>query len=107
MPKISKPPLQTAKNGGRDPSTGRFRPGNRIATGNGVARKAAAFRSQLFDTVSTKDFSEVIRTVVKKAKAGESWACKMIFVNLLGEPVAVDVLTTVAELERAIESLSQ
>jgi hypothetical protein len=99
-------PSETGVGGGRRPD-GRFAPGNQLSQGNVIARKAARCRAKLFDAVSTTDFEAVVRRVVKEAKAGESWACKLLFAYLLGEPVAADVLERIENLEAVQQNRKQ
>ena len=72
-----------------------------LVQGNVIARKAARCRAKLFDAVSTTDFEAVVRRVVKEAKAGEHWACKLLFSYLLGDPVPPDIIGRLESVEAA------
>ena len=92
------PPPSTTDCDGRD-RRGRFAIGNRLSKGNAAARKAAKCRAKLFATVSTKDFAAVVKQLVEKAKAGESWAVKLLFAYMIGEPLPLDIEERITALE--------
>lgn len=95
-------PLSSAGDGsvdGRDPETGRFVSGNTLGLGNPLAMKAHQFRVRLYTTCSPEDLGEVVAELVRKAKAGEPWAVKLLLDRLLGPPVALDVAQRIERLE--------
>ena len=93
-------PSQSAVDG-RD-NKGRFAAGNKLSRGNVIARKAAQCRAKLFSTVSTRDFQAIVKRVVADAKAGESWACKLLFAYMLGDPQQYDTEERLARLEESL-----
>jgi hypothetical protein len=73
-----------AKNtGGRD-DKGRFIPGNPGGPGNPFARKTAAFRTAFVNAVTQKDFEEVTRAVIERAKKGDMTAAKLFYSYTMG-----------------------
>jgi len=104
MPRLSDEKPSESGADGRD-RRGRFAAGNRASKGNVLARKAARFRSRLFNTVSEDDFAEVVERLIREAKSGESWACKLLFSYLLGEPSALDALEQIELLRQRIKDL--
>jgi hypothetical protein len=82
-------------NGGKDPTTGRFLAGNRLASGSGVGRKTARFRGELFKAVTRAEYREVVGQLVSEAKRGRPWAIKLLLSYLAGSPEA----TTEGRLE--------
>jgi hypothetical protein len=98
-------PLKTVSDG-RDPATGKFKPGNRAALGNSLCRKAARFRHKLFACVSLADFQEVIGRLVAEAKGGRPWAVKLLLQYLLGEPIPLDVVEEISQLQTEIERIN-
>ena len=93
------PPSETADNGKGREGNGRFSVGNRLARGNPNARKVARFRSKLFSSVTIGDFAEVVQTLLSGAKNGEPWAVKLFLAYYLGEPLPVDVMARLENLE--------
>ena len=95
-------PMQTAENGnGRGPG-GRFQPGNKFALGNSVPRRVAKIREQFLKTVTLADVEAVTARIVKQAKAGDHWACRLLLQYLLGEPISVDVHAKIAAMEQTV-----
>ena len=91
---------------GRRPD-GRFAPGNQLSQGNVIARKAARCRAKLFDSVTLTDFDAVVKRVVKEAKAGQHWACKLLFSYLLGDPVQPDLTARLDEIQQVLVNRGQ
>ena len=56
---------------GRDAGSGRFLPGNRAGRGNPQARRVAALRATLLQTVTPDDLTAVVRALIDKAKGGD------------------------------------
>jgi hypothetical protein len=92
--------------GGRRPN-GRFAPGNQLSQGNVIARKAARCRAKLFDAVTLTDFDAVVKRVVKEARNGQHWACKLLFAYLLGDPTAPDLTARLDEIRQALGNQGQ
>jgi hypothetical protein len=75
---------------GRD-ARGRFAKGNPGGPGNPFARRVAALRSALLDSISAEDLAAIVRALIAKAQAGDVAAAKLIFAYVLGKPAqAVD-----------------
>jgi hypothetical protein len=72
---------------GRDPR-GRFAKGNPGGPGNPFARRVAALRSALLDSISADDLAAIVRALITKARAGDVAAAKLVFAYVLGKPVA-------------------
>ena len=98
-------PLKTDVSG-RDVH-GRFAPGNQLAVGNLMAHKVARFRNKLFDAVSMTDFESIVCEVTNKAKSGEAWACKLIFMYILGKPLEADLLQRINDLEQRMQTVKE
>ena len=96
------PSPSTPDTDGRD-RRGRFATGNRLSKGNVAARKAAQCRAKLFATVTTRDFAAVVKQLVEQAKAGESWAVKLLFAYMIGEPLPLDIDARITALEDKYE----
>jgi hypothetical protein len=94
-------PSVAVSDGGRDPSNGRFAPGNRLSKGNHVGKKTARFRGRLFRAVSNEDFDEMARQLIDRAKAGERWAIQLALAYFCGPPEDV-TQDRLVMLERAI-----
>lgn len=98
-------PSPTADNGlGRD-SSGRFVPGNRIATGNPHAKRVGQLRSLLLDAVTDDDMHDVVTALVNAAKAGELSAIRELLDRLIGKATdGADLLERLEALERMVEN---
>src|SRR4051794_39515764 len=68
---------------------GHFRPGNKGGPGNPFARKVAALRKALLDSVSEQDLQEIVVLLKLKAQKGDLAAVKLLFQYCLGKPEAV------------------
>ncbi|HEY3325210.1 MAG TPA: hypothetical protein VGP72_32455 [Planctomycetota bacterium] len=73
---------------GRDPSTGRFSPGNRLARGNPFGQRQARLRTALLEAVTEDDLRSIIHSLIEKAKAGDVAATRLLFDYSIGKPVA-------------------
>ncbi len=62
---------------GRD-SRGRFCRGNPGGPGNPFARKTAALRQALLDTVTVEDLQAIVRRLLQKAKEGDVAAARLV-----------------------------
>jgi len=85
------PPGPTAANSaptepaGRD-SSGRFCRGNKGGPGNPFARKTAALRQALLDTVTAEDLQAIVRQLIQKAKEGDVSAARLVLSYTVGKP---------------------
>jgi hypothetical protein len=77
------PPVQP----GRD-ARGRFAKGNVGGPGNPFARKAAALRTALIETVTEEDMRFIAEQLVVIARLGDLAAIKLLFQYVLGKPAA-------------------
>lgn len=68
-------------------SNGKFAKGNKGGPGNPYARKVAEFRNLIFETVTPDDLKAIIRSLVEKAKEGDTYAIKELFSRSMGKPV--------------------
>jgi hypothetical protein len=64
---------------------GRFAQGNLGGPGNPYARRTAALRSALLESVTEQDIRAVARALLKRAKAGEIPAIRELLDRLLGK----------------------
>jgi len=94
-------PSPTAAYGGRDPKTGKFAKGNRIATGNPLASQVGRLRSTLIECVSPSDMKAIGQTLVRLAKAGDLAAARLLLSYTLGSPVELDLVERIERLESA------
>ena len=84
---------------GRGPN-GRFAKGNTAAKGNPYARKAAAFRRALYDSVNADDISAIVETLKREAVAGDLKAINILLDRLLGPAtIGLDLLERMERLE--------
>jgi hypothetical protein len=75
---------------GRD-GRGRFAKGNKFGPGNPFARKVAALRTALIETVTEEDMRSIAQQLVVIARLGDMAAIKLLFQYVLGKPAtAVD-----------------
>jgi hypothetical protein len=75
---------------GRD-AGGRFTRGNPGGPGNPFARRVAALRRALLDTVTEEDIRAVVRKLLQEALRGDVAACKVLLAYAIGRPAdAVD-----------------
>lgn len=85
---------QTGSNGadgnGRDKG-GRFAKGNRAGRGNPFSRQIAMLRCELVNAVTRKDIRRLARSLLKKAKAGNIAAAKLLLSYCVGQPVQLCV----------------
>jgi hypothetical protein len=75
---------------GRD-AAGRFARGNAGGPGNPFARRVAALRRAVLDTVTAEDVQAVVRKLLQEALRGDVPACKVLLAYAIGRPAeAVD-----------------
>ena len=76
---------------GRD-ARGRFVGGNAGGPGNPHAKKVAKLRSAMLGAVTQKDFREVVKALIQRAKAGDVAAIRELLDRCIGKPKqAVDI----------------
>ena len=73
-------------NGGRDPRTGRFAPGNPGGPGNPYGRAVAAFRRALYAALTPEDVAALVRSLRNAALAGNVAAVRLLLSYLVGTP---------------------
>lgn len=78
---------------GRDPTTGRFLPGNPGGNGNPHSRKTAQLREAMLSTVTENDVREIVGRLIDKAKAGDVDAVRELFNRLFGKSDAKHLLS--------------
>lgn len=78
---------------GRDPQSGQFLRGNKLARGNRHQERITRLRTALLDAVTPGDMRKVIKRLVTKAKAGDMQAAKLLLDRLYGRaPQAIQLL---------------
>jgi hypothetical protein len=83
-------PSGNGANGSRD-ARGRFLPGNPGGPGNPFARRVAAFRRALCESVTDQDFRDLAGRLLQEARRGDLAAVKLLFAYTIGRPTdAVD-----------------
>jgi len=90
LPKVTPPQPGSAEPAssdqtGRD-NGGRFTKGNKGGPGNPFARKSAALRQALLDTVTAEDLQAIVRQMIQQAKEGDVSAARLVFSYTLGKP---------------------
>jgi hypothetical protein len=78
-------PSTNGPNGGRN-AGGRFAAGNRGGPGNPHAKRTAAIRGLLLDSVSDDDLRAIIAKLVEMAKDGDLAAARELLDRMLGKP---------------------
>jgi hypothetical protein len=96
----------TTESNGRDPQTGRFLLGNRVAIGNPHAQRVAKLRAALLNGVSESDVKSVIRKMVELAKGGDAIAARLVLDRCLGRPEPLDILARLEALEAQLGDTS-
>jgi ribosomal protein L17 len=81
---------------------GRFLPGNKGGPGNPFGKRVANLRKALMDAVTEDDLTEVVESLITKAKNGDIAAIKVLFDRLFGPPIAADLLERIEQLEQQI-----
>ncbi len=79
------PATEPAPSNGRGPG-GRFAKGNPGGPGNPFARRVAALRSALIQSVQAEDLIAIARTLIEKARQGDTAAAKLVYQYVLGKP---------------------
>ncbi len=84
------PAAEPSPSSGRGPG-GRFAKGNPGGPGNPFARRVAALRSALIQSVQAEDLIAIAKTLIEKARQGDTAAAKLVYQYVLGKPAeAVD-----------------
>lgn len=83
----NKSPSPNGANGsnGRD-ARGRFAAGNAGGPGNPQAKKTAALRASLLTSVTIKDLRDVVKALIREAKAGDVAAARELLDRTIGKP---------------------
>src|SRR5437899_3454412 len=84
-PTVPVDPPVNAPAEGRD-ARGRFTKNNRGGPGNPFARRVAALRQALLDTVTEEDIRVVSARLLEQARAGDLAAVKLLFAYVIGKP---------------------
>ncbi len=101
-PRQQPPPApSTTAIDGRD-ARGRFAPGNGFSKGNPHGRRVAELRSALFAKIGPAELGEMIDALMAKARSGDTAACKILLQYTLGDPLPIDLVERLDELERAL-----
>jgi hypothetical protein len=104
------PPSADGVNGtpsaGKDPSTGRFLPGNKLGKGNPHYRKLAENRSAALAAVSPEQIGQLFRKWFELALAGDGHAMRLICDYCIGRPVEV-VDADAADLDELRRAMRQ
>lgn len=95
-------PLAPSGDGGHDPSTGRFTPGNPGGRGNPFAKRVAALRSALLDAVTPDDIAAAARALIAKAKSGDVPAIRELLDRCIGKPQETDLFERIEALEASL-----
>jgi hypothetical protein len=65
---------------------GRFLPGNKGGPGNPFARKTAALRQVMLDTITADDMQAIVRQLIQKARDGDVSAIRLAMAYGIGKP---------------------
>jgi hypothetical protein len=96
-------PLAPSGDGGHDPVTGRFQPGNPGGRGNPFAKRVAALRSALLDAVTPEDIAAAVRALIDRAKAGDVAAIRELLDRCIGKPQETDLFERIEALEASLQ----
>ncbi len=81
-------PSTNGDNGGRD-TQGRFTKGNPGGPGNPYARRVAALRSALLETVTEAEIRELAGVLLQSAKGGDVSAARLLLGYVIGAAHAI------------------
>jgi hypothetical protein len=96
---MSDTPTNPTPDDGRDPATGRFRPGWKGGPGNPHARRVGELRAKLLAAVSDEQWTQILTTLIEKAIGGEQWAVREVLDRTLGKPIEHDLIERLEQLE--------
>lgn len=71
---------------GKDPTTGRFLPGNKLGRGNPHYRKLAGNRTAFLQAVSVEEIRQLAAKLLRKALAGNLDAARLLLAYAVGRP---------------------
>ncbi|MEM6852843.1 MAG: hypothetical protein AAF593_00355 [Planctomycetota bacterium] len=80
-------------------SNGRFAKGNAGGPGNPHAKRVSELRAALLDAVTVEDLREVVASLTRTAKEGDTQAVKVLLDRLLGPSVPLDIVERLEALE--------
>ena len=98
-------PLEMVSNGRRP--NGTFAPGHKFATGNGISRKVARFRTSMFAAAKAGDVRAIVAKLIAEAKAGEPWAVKLALEYLCGPPRDVALEERLSAIEESLKTTGE
>ena len=90
-------PVKSVETGGKDPTTGRFLPGNSAAK-KGISHKMTQLRSAVLNAVKESDVLDVLNAMIAKAKDGDCKAAQLVF-----EVTGIRVKTVEATIEEGAQ----
>ena len=96
-------PSPNGSNGGRN-AGGRFAPGNRGGPGNPHAKRTAAIRGLLLDTITDDDLRAIIAKLVEMAKGGDLAAARELLDRTIGKPKSTAEIEQAALVEAEIDA---
>lgn len=91
-------------NNGRSPN-GRFTSGNQGGPGNPYARRVADLRKKFLSCVTDDDLSDVVQSLVLRAKDGDLGATKLLLQYTLGRPRDIDETDVVIRWDESSRNL--
>jgi hypothetical protein len=74
-------------------ANGLFAKGNKLGTGNPLAKKHAEFKKALLDCATAEDIRDVFDMLLSAAKGGDIQAAKLLLEHLVGRPSQAIELT--------------
>lgn len=81
---------------------GRFAKGNKGGPGNPFAAKVAKLRKALLGAVTARDMADIVKALVRQAKAGDVASAREVIERCLGKPIEADLLERLEALEAAL-----
>lgn len=95
--------MPTANGANGRAGAGRFAKGNPGGPGNPHAKRAQEMRKAFYAAVSDEDLAEVVRALIREAKAGDVQAAREVLDRCLGKPEALDMIERLDALEELLE----
>jgi hypothetical protein len=77
-------------------------PGNHAAVGNPLAARVQKIRAQLIAAMTPAAVRRIAAALIRLASKGDVSAAKVLFSWSLGEPVALDIMHRLEQLEAAL-----
>jgi hypothetical protein len=90
-------------NGGRDPKTGKFLPGNRHGRGNPLAGRAAAIRAELLQVLTPAKARKIALQLIAKAEQGELPYVRELLDRTIGKPAQSEMIERIERIESLLE----